>query len=500
MLARNLFANYSGQVWTALMGFLFVPIYVHQLGVEAYGVIGMFGALIAWLALLDAGLKPALGREMARFTGGGGDVEATWNLLRSVEILCIAISLLIAGVALASANWMASSWVKADELSSQVIAEAVCYMGAIAALRFIEGVYSSCLSGLQRHVSMNVVSVVMATVRSVGAVAVLAWVEASLSAFFVWQLVVSVLTVLVYWRIAYRAMPASSSRPRFSVAALKNSWRFAGGMLMITFLALLLTQVDKVLLSTLIPLEDFGRYTLASVAAGAIFTLISPISVTFLPRLTQLHAAGQEREFVTTFHSGAQLVVVLGGSVAAVVIFHAEALLRIWLRDNELARQTSTLLALLLAGNLMNGLCNMPYQAQLAHGITRVALRVNALAAAVLVPLIFVVVPVYGAIGAAAIWAGLNLGYLVIITIFVFRSLLQSERKAWILGDVLKPLLPSMVVAALGRWLMPDDLGVFFTLASLALLTAFASVASLLVSGELLGRLLQRLHAKPSLS
>lgn len=76
MLARNLFANYSGQVWTALMGFLFVPIYVHQLGVEAYGVIGMFGALIAWLALLDAGLKPALGREMARFTGGGGGVKS----------------------------------------------------------------------------------------------------------------------------------------------------------------------------------------------------------------------------------------------------------------------------------------------------------------------------------------------------------------------------------------------------------------------------------------
>lgn len=389
---------------------------------------------------------------------------------------------------------------KAGNLSTGVIAEAVSYMGAIAALRFIEGVYSSCLSGLQRHVSMNVVSVVMATIRSVGAVAVLAWVEASLSAFFVWQLVVSVLTVLAYWRIAYRAMPTPSSRPRFSVAALKNSWRFAGGMLMITFLALLLTQVDKVLLSTLIPLEDFGRYTLASVAAGAIFTLISPISVTFQPRLTQLHAAGQEREFMATFHRGAQLVTVLGGSVAAVVIFHAEAVLRIWLHDNELAGQTSSLLALLLAGNLMNGLCHMPYQAQLAHGITRFPLLVNTLAAAVLVPLIFIVVPVYGAIGAATIWTGLNLGYLIVITIFVFRFLLKSERKAWILGDVLKPLLPCIGVAALGRWLMPDDLGVFFTLACLALLTVFACLASLLASGELFRLLSQRLHAKPSLS
>lgn len=482
------------------MGFLFVPIYVHQLGVEAYGVIGIFGALVAWLALLDAGLKPALGREMARFTGGGCEADNTWDLLRSVEILSLVVGCAIAGAALASAGWMAVFWVKAEKLSPRAIADAVSFMGAIAALKFIEGVYSSCLAGLQRHVSMNVVSVVMATVRSVGAMGVLAWIETSLTAFFVWQLVVSLITVLVYWRLSYRALPAPTSPPSFSLSALRRSWHFAGGMLMITFLALLLTQVDKVLLSTLIPLEDFGRYTLASVAAGAIFTLISPISVTFQPRLTQLHAAGQEREFTATFHRGAQMVVVLGGSVAAIVIFHSEALLRIWLRDNELARQTSSLLALLLAGNLMNGLCHMPYQAQLAHGMTRFPLLVNTLAATVLVPLIFIVVPVYGAIGAAAIWAGLNLGYLIVITIFVFRFLLRSERKAWILGDVLKPLLPCIGVAALGRWLMPDDLGVFFTLASLALLTAIACVASLLVSGELLRRLLGRLHAKPSLS
>lgn len=478
------------------MGFLFVPIYVHQLGVEAYGVIGMFGALVAWLALLDAGLKPALGREMARFTGGKVEIEVTWNLLRSVEILCIAIGLVIAGAALASANWMASSWVKADRLSPCSIAEAVSFMGAIAALKFVEGVYSSCLNGLQRHVSMNVVSVAMATVRSVGAVAVLAWVEASLRAFFMWQLVVSVLTVLVYWRLAYRAMPTPLSHPQFSVPALKGSWHFAGGMLMITFLALLLTQFDKVLLSTLIPLEDFGRYTLASVAAGAIFTLISPISVTFQPRLTQLHAAGEERELIATFHRGAQLVVVLGGSVAAIVIFHSEALLRIWLHDNELAHQTSSLLALLLVGNLMNGLCHIPYQAQLAHGMTRFPLLVNALAATVLVPLIFIVVPVYGAIGAAIVWAGLNFGYLIVITIFVFRFLLKSERRAWILGDVLKPLLPCIGVAALGRWLMPGDMGVFSTLVCLGLLTVVAGLFALLSSGELFRLLSRRLQAK----
>jgi len=84
---------------------------------------------------------------------------------------------------------------------------------------------------------------------------------------------------------------------------------------------------------------------------------------------------------------------VLGAALRLLSFFTAQALLRIWLRDNELARQASNLLSLLLAGNFMNGLCHMPYQAQLAHGITRFSLLVNALAAIVLVPSIFIVDP-----------------------------------------------------------------------------------------------------------
>lgn len=496
MLARNLIANYFGQIWVALMGFLFVPIYVGHLGLESYGVIGMFGAFIAWLALLDAGLKPALGREMARFTGGATAVQATWDLLRSVEFVCVAIAVVIGGTALASADWIATSWVKADKISAHTIAKSFTYIGSIAALRFVEGVYSSCLSGLQRHVLMNAVSAVLATVRSVGAVAVLLYIEASINAFFVWQLAMSALSVMIYWQLAYQVMPLPLQQPRFSWVAIKHSWHFAGGMLMITLLALLLTQVDKVLLSTLIPLEDYGRYTLASVAAAAIFTLISPISVTFLPRLTQLHASGDVQQFAKTFHRGAQLVTILGGSVTIVAIFNAQALLYVWLRDIDLARQTYLLFALLLGGNFLNGLCHMPYQAQLAQGITRFALRVNAMAAAILVPLIFIVVPSYGVIGAAVIWSALNFFYVLVIVVFVFSFILQGERMVWLLGDVLRPLLPSVVVAAVGCWLMPEDLGIFITLASLALLTVFSCLFSLLACSDLRNSLLRRFQTK----
>ena len=57
------------------MGLIFVPVYIKYLGIESYGLIGFFASMQAWFALLDMGMTPTLGREIARFTGGSRTVE-----------------------------------------------------------------------------------------------------------------------------------------------------------------------------------------------------------------------------------------------------------------------------------------------------------------------------------------------------------------------------------------------------------------------------------------
>ena len=102
-LSKNVFANYLGQGWRVIMSLAFVPIYIKYLGIEAYGLIGIFVMLQAWLALLDMGMRPALVREMARFTGGALDTQSIWDLLRSIELIALGIAVLI-GLGI----WMAS--------------------------------------------------------------------------------------------------------------------------------------------------------------------------------------------------------------------------------------------------------------------------------------------------------------------------------------------------------------------------------------------------------
>ena len=176
----------------------------------------------------------------------------------------------------------------------------------------------------------------------------------------------------------YATLPHAERAGRFSIEALRGVWRFSGGMIGITFLALLLTQVDKVLLSKLISLSEYGYYALSAAIAGILFMVISPITQAIYPRMCEHHACTDRAAFIEIFHKGSQLVSVTAGSFAIVVILFSDRFLLLWTQDIVLTERASPLLSLLTLGNLLSGLNYMPYQAQLAHGRTSLVLRIIA--------------------------------------------------------------------------------------------------------------------------
>lgn len=438
------------------MGLAFIPLYINYLGIEAYGLIGLFALLQAWLSLLDIGITPTLGREMARFTGGSHTTESIRDLLRSIELIAIGIAILIVvGVAL-SANWLSTAWLKADTLSNDVMTQALVVMGLVAAIRFVEGVYRSAIVGLQRQVLFNVINSLMATFRAVGAVGVLVWISASIEAFFIWQGAISIATLAILAATTYASLPAAKRTAHFSIDALRGVWRFAAGMLGITLLSLLLMQVDKVLLSKLLTLTDFGYYTLAATAASIIFVLISPITQALHPKLCELQALNDQPKLLETYHKGAQLVSVIAGSAAVVMILFSETLLRLWTQDPVLAARTAPLLSLLILGNLLNGLMWIPYHTQLAHGWTSLAVRTNIVAVALIIPAILWATPRFGAEGAAVIWTILNLAYVTCGAHFMYRKLLRAEKFKWYTEDLAVPIGSALLVGILFKSITPE--------------------------------------------
>lgn len=456
MLRRNLIANGIGQGWSAVMGLLFVPVYIRYLGIEAYGLIGVFAVMQAWLALLDAGMTPTLNREMARFSAGARDAQSIHNLLRSIELICFCVATLIATAVWYASDIVANHWLRARELPVEKVANALSLMGLVVALRFCESIYAGSLIGLQQQIRYNTALVLLSTLRHGGAVVVLVWLAPTIEAFFFWQAAVSLLAVAVLCCSVHRLLPSAPAPARFSRESLADVWQFAAGMMGITLLGLMITQIDKILLSQLLPLDEFGYYALAAAVAGVMFLLIQPVNHTVYPRMVALATSADTLGLAGLYHLSAQLVSVITAPTAALLVFYADGVIFTWSGDAQLAARTGPVLAVLAFGTFLHSLLWMPYQLQLAHGWTRLALISSTVAVTILVPAILCIVPRHGSISAAWIWVVLNAVSLVIMIQLMHRRLLPKEKARWYLADMLLPSCAAFGVVLFARLLQPD--------------------------------------------
>ena len=429
------------------MGIAFIPIIIKNLGVEAYGLIGVYAMLQMWFSLLDMGMTPTLGREMARYTSGAHTAKSIRDLLRSLEVVCFIAALLIGFVIWLSSNWLATNWLQLDKLSVADVSHAISIIALVVAMRFIEGLYRGALVGLQRQVSLNMVSAVMATLRWGGVVCILIWVAPSLEAFFIWQALVSVATTLIFIFILYSNLPGKNKSGNFSWIELKRIKMFAGGMMMQTLLTLMLTQIDKIMLSRFLSLEMFGYYTLAATFANILIQMVSPITLAHLPRFTELVTKGDSQLLIKLYHQAAQLVSVLISTGAFIFIYFGADIILIWGGDTQLANNVSPILALLALGTMLNGLMHIPYMLTLAYGWAGFFVRVNVVAVIILVPVIFWIAPIYGAIGVSWVWIILNIGYLLIAARFMYKKVMQTEMWRWYWCDIIKPITTAFLIA-----------------------------------------------------
>ncbi|MFH1706575.1 MAG: oligosaccharide flippase family protein [Planctomycetota bacterium] len=455
VLKRNIAANFGGSVWTGLMGLVFVPLYIHFMGIEAYGLIGIFAALVASLGLLDMGLSNTVNREMARLAVQPDRSQEMRDLVRTLEIPYWLVGLLIAVVVVCASPLIAYHWVKVEKLTPHSVQTGIMIMGLALAFQWPIAFYSGGLMGLQRQVLLNSINAVMATFRGLGAVLVIWLVSPTVEAFFSWQIIVSAVHIGLVVFYLRRSLPHAAGSQRFRRELLVKIWRFAAGVTGITVLATILMQLDKVILSRMLSLEMFGYYTLAYVIAMTLTRFVVPVFSAAYPRLTNLVALGATVEIKELYHKSAQLVSVLVLPVALVVAFYSKEILLLWTQDPAAAGHTHVLVSILVIGTALNGLMHIPYALQLAHGWTRLTFLVNLVSVLVLAPLMIILARSYGAVGAASVWVILNAGYVAAAVPIMHRRLLPAEKWHWYLVDVGLPLGVAVITAGALHWAIP---------------------------------------------
>ena len=456
-MKRNIIANFAGKMWSALMVLAFLPLYVRFLGIEAYGLIGIYASLLVVLSVFDMGLSTTLNRELARLSGHRGTGQEARDLVRTFELIYWATGILIGGGIAALASPIARHWLNAEGVTVETMEGALMIMGLVIALQWPASLYAGGLMGLQRQVLLNVIRVATATLQGAGAVLVLWLVSPTIFAFFLWQVLVGALHSAIVAAWLWKSLPGSAA-PAFRKDLLASNWRFAGGMTGVSVLVAILTQTDKVILSKMLSLETFGYYSLATAIAGALTHISNPIFTALFPRFSQEASGGKEAGLALLYHKGSQLMTAAVVPVWIIVALFSKELLFLWFGDAPVVANTHLLVSLLITGTALNSIMVLPYTLQLAYGWTSLLLYVNALSVALLIPLLVWLIADYGAMGAALAWIALNAGYVLVVVPLMHRRLLRDSMGQWYLRDVGIPVVIACGVGIMARVAAPSDM------------------------------------------
>ena len=442
----NLIANLGGKGLSVLISLICVPIYIRVLGIAGYGLIGVWTTLETIANVIDLGLSPTITREMAACSTRTGGAQDARDLVRTLEAAYWVIGVVLGGIVIACASPISLHWLRTNQLPPDTLRMAIVLIGVLIACRWPITFYVGGLTGLERQVVLSAVSTTYAYLRSLGSVFILLFVSRTIFAFFAFQIVINLVQTVVLTILLWRCLP-SGRTPRVRPELIRRIWRFAGGATAISLVGLIVSELDKIVVSAMVPLERFGYYALGSRVAASLGVISLPLFAALFPAFSRQVAAGNEHKLTELYHRGAQLMSALAVPTALTVIFFARPIIFAWTGKPSVANNTSLIAALLTAGSAVNCLLNIPYALQLSYGWTRLAFWSNVFALCLNVPLLLTFTKFWGGEGAASVWLIVNLSYLLTDVAPMHRRILKSEGKSWLLKDVCIPLITCLAAA-----------------------------------------------------
>jgi len=494
-LERNTFANLISTVWSIILGVVSVPLYIKLMGIEAFGLVGIFLTLQSIFVIFDIGIAATLNRETARLRSAeGGNAQKLRHLVFTLQAVYWLIALLIGATVFALAPVIARHWVTLQSLSVETVITCVRMMGVGMALQFPFTFYQSGLLGLEKQILLGSLMVGLATMRGLGILLALWLILPIPEIFFAGQIVTSIVGTGTIAILLWRCLPVSGDGATgFKFDLIRRVWRFSAAYAANAVANLGLLHGDKIILSTLLPLRMFGYYALAQSLTNGLYAIIISLDGAIFPQFSGLIARGSETELSLVYHRASQLMSVILMPAAVMMAIFSREVLTLWTGDAEIVEHAHLILRLLVGGMLLHGLFHIPYYLQIAYGWWRLISNTNVLLLLTIIPLNILIAKSYGGAGAAAVWILLNVCYLATVPI-MHRRFLRGQQGRWFFEDICLPLCGALVVSLIAYWLLPQHLSRIEMMAYLSAAGLLTIVAAAALASQLRNALLAQLR------
>ena len=232
--------------------------------------------------------------------------------------------------------------------------------------------------------------------------------------FLLWFGFSALVEVAAFAIAAKVAMPGMSWRPGFSPTALRAIWGFSSQMAALAMLSMVLTQLDRLMISKMLPLEQLGLYSLAYTAATGISIIISSFSTALMPSFAASHEAGARASILARYEIATEVMLYVTGAVLFSLAFFGRLLLALWV-NAEVAAQGWLPLAGLAVGFWLSAAVSTAYTVSIATRNPSGPLIISFVTGVPYALLMYWAITSWGINGAAISWLVLHVGYTVTI-------------------------------------------------------------------------------------
>ena len=400
-LSKNIIYNLVGQGLLLVLGFVAVRYVFRQLGEDALGVIYFTTTLSAALyAVLELGICSTTTREVAAHLHD--DPGYIRDLIRTASLLYWSAYVLLALTIYLGAPFLVEKWINLRTIDAPTATRMVQVLGIGTLTVLPRSFYGSLLSGLQRMEFNNLINVSTSALQQFGTIVILV-LGGDLFDVVYWLTASFALGLLGYILVSAHFFTFPGLVPGFSASVVRRNLRYSSNMAVISMLATVHMQADKVIVSKLLPIATFGFYGFASSIVSKLTLATGAISQAAFPSFSALFKGLDKSNLLSQYRKLQDLLCFATLPVLAFIPFAATPLFT-YLLNPQAARILLVPVTLLSVGTYMNGTLHIPYVCSLAAGKPEIAVRLNLYALFVVLPVAALLVYYFGLAGAGLSW------------------------------------------------------------------------------------------------
>ena len=391
-ILRHSMYNLFGAAVPVAVSLLTVPIYLHVIGLDRYGILSLCWLVVGYLNFFDLGLGRATAQRIAALHEAGEEDRARsfWagmSLSAGLALLSLAVAWPVAQFALGS--------IKATtELRSEIAAALPLLMVAIP-VAILQSSLKGALEGRREFLLINAIVSAGALATGVLPLAAAMLMGPDLAILVAMSLLVRVVVLIAYAVACARLLPIR----RFVLPAAQDLRRMLhfGAWLTVTNVASMIVFVDRFLIGAIVGAAAVAIYVIPFNLMNQMLLLPSALSNALFPRL----AASADRRPLTRQALFETSLILTPVALCAIVV--VGPFLRLWIGSGPAAAAAPVAYVLAL-GVWANGLAQLPFASLQAAGRTDLTGKLHLVEVLPYLGLLWLGLSTIGILGAALAW------------------------------------------------------------------------------------------------